>query len=160
MFPTEAVAVVAALVAVVGVLIQYLNARSWEARRWTRDARYPEYRQFLLAANSYFAALQRREKEPSSELRLQQLSGSDIVEYQRLMRASLAAIRLLGPDSVEQAAQMMNNTLYAWDKGAPVGSSGKILEGFDDFQAYYRHYRQRYLEAARLVFASRNISGT
>jgi hypothetical protein len=110
-------------VAVTGVLIQYLNGRSWEARRWTRDARLPQYTAFLMASNSYFSALQ--EREVSEGERGVRLTGDAVQGYQLAMRAALAAIRLLGPDAVEQAAQFMNNTLYAWDRGDPVA----VVEG-------------------------------
>ena len=79
-------AIIATFVAVTGVLIQYLNGRSWEARRWTRDARLPKYTEFLMASNSYFAALQERER--SEEERGVRLSGDAVQGYQNAMRAA------------------------------------------------------------------------
>jgi hypothetical protein len=156
MEPNGAVAIVAAVVAVASVLFQYLNARNWEARRWMRDARLPQYVDFLLAANLYFAALQKREKAESAEERGRKLEGADAIEFQRLMRAALAAITLLGPERVTGAARLMNNTLYAFDKGQLVGGTGERIANLERFNESYRGHREIYIEGCRRTLLARN----
>lgn len=149
------VAVVAAVVAVAGVLVQYLNARNWEVRRWARDARRPAYVNFLQAANAYFAELQDLNESKTSRLPRVSPTGADIRQFKQAMRAHLGEIKLVGPNEVEKPAQRMNDTLYAWDEDDPVGGTGPRLRTFDEFQEQYRGHRKDFEEAFKRVFPAR-----
>lgn len=117
-------------------------------RRWRRDARLPAYRDWLLAANKYLDALQKRERTTAST---QALRSAEISSIQDEMRAAMAAIRLLGPQSVEQAARQMNNSLYAWDRREDPNTSEATLLGHASFEAAYRAHREELIAAAKKV---------
>lgn len=149
------VAVIAAIVAVAGVLVQYLNARSWEVRRHLRDARLPAYAKFLQAASAYFAELQDQNDLKTRRLHREPLTGADVRSFQQAMRTHLGEVKLVGPDIVEEAAQLMNDTLYAWDEDQPVSGTGPRLSSFADFEDKYRKHRKEYEDAAKDVFIAR-----
>jgi hypothetical protein len=71
------------------------------------------------------------------------------------MRKALAAITLLEPEPVVRSARMMNNTLYAYDKSAPVGLTGERLDNLERFNESYRGHRDAYIEGCRAAVIGR-----